>query len=327
MKEAFERHIIDIARKAQKNDDDAVTLHEEMDERCGEYRKDMEALQERLPEADTLPLLTALERQALDSGTRLREASKRTGEKLQALVKFPETLKTKSEPFKNMIKKNREYTSSEIAFYMREIENLDSELDKKAMVLAERLSRLTSEVEVRVEEPLKAFKERYRQAEDTLCAAKGYGRRYGEPRRKAQERCRTLIARASNVRQNIQDLFDYLTSLTECTVDDPVEAARLPLCPKFQLRLSCGVSVSDTCGSRVTGAVCSWMCLGRGRRVMAVEGPGSTVDPDSMWTELGAGTRHGSLHGPFGNGQQSHSVYGWMEGEGRTQWLHQSESV
>jgi len=119
---------------------------------------------------------------------------------------------------------------------MREIENLDSELDKKAMVLAERLSRLTSEVEVRVEEPLKAFKERYRQAEDTLCAAKGYGRRYGEPRRKAQERCRTLIARASNVRQNIQDLFDYLTSLTECTVDDPVEAARLPLCPKFQLR-------------------------------------------------------------------------------------------
>jgi hypothetical protein len=77
----------------------------------------------------------------------------------------------------------------------------------------ERVRELESLLDDKREVPLKEFREHYDQAVEQLCATKGYGMKHGEPRRKAQERCRTLISRSATVKQNIHNLLEYFGEL------------------------------------------------------------------------------------------------------------------
>jgi hypothetical protein len=85
------------------------------------------------------------------------------------------------------------------------------------------------------EQPLTEFLEHYENAVEELCAANGFGRKHGQPRRAAQGACRALMARATTAEENLESLFDYLNLLLKLPVDAPVERESLPPCKVMRM--------------------------------------------------------------------------------------------
>ncbi|CAE7840485.1 Zc3h6 [Symbiodinium sp. KB8] len=215
-KDKFERHLVAVAQKCQEQDDAVEFALQQIDEAEEQYKQRVAKIQEGLGDAETLPVLTSMERQVVDCMVRFRELCQTTvqGRLLELSSKAPQGLQKENQAFLMMCQKGEEqYSEPEIVYYGGEIEELNQTLDERKQERAQRAQELESQIQEKCKVPMDAFAVAYAAAVETLCASKGFGRKYGEPRRKAQERVRTLIARASTVRSNIQLLLDYVSQL------------------------------------------------------------------------------------------------------------------
>jgi len=215
-KDKFERHLVAVAQKCQDQDDAVEEALRQIDEAEEQYKQRVAKIQEVLGDAETLPVLTSMERQVVDCMVRFRELCQTTvqGRLLELSSKAPQGLQKENQAFLMMCQKGEEqYSEPEIVYYGGEIEELNQTLDERKQERAQRAQELESQIQDKCKVPMDAFAVAYATAVETLCASKGFGRKYGEPRRKAQERVRTLIARASTVRSNIQLLLDYVSQL------------------------------------------------------------------------------------------------------------------
>jgi len=234
-KDKFERHLVDVARKCQDQDDAVDHIFKEVDDAENQYRQNLLDLRQRLGEAETLPVLTSFERQASDMSVALKESCKSALRRLLDLSsRAPQALQKDNRAFLTMCRSGDEqYSESEITFYGGEIEELNATLDQRAQQRAQRARELEGQVEEKRKAPLAEFSEAYAVAVETLCASKGYGRKYGEPRRKAQERVRTMIAQASTARSNMQMLLDYMQQILDLEVpqDGGMDISTMPSSP------------------------------------------------------------------------------------------------
>jgi len=236
-KDRFERHLVEIARKSQDHDDAATKQHKEVEMGEKSYQESLLACRTKLGEAETLPMLTAFERQSTELTNNFREDCQKSIAKVTWLAtKAPQGLQKENEAFLTMCKSGVEqYSTTEITFYTSEMKELNAAIEERATARLERVRALEDHLEGMCREPLTEFMADYDKAVEQLCATKGLGTKHGRPRRNAQERCRTLIARAATVRQHIGELFDYFAGLCGEPADGAIEAASLPKCPLFRI--------------------------------------------------------------------------------------------
>jgi len=235
-KDKFERHLISVARKCQDQDDAVDKALQEVEEAEEKFKQSLTSLQDRLGEAETLPVLTSFERQASDLLYGFKDFSKTTVKTLLELSsKAPQALQKDNQAFLMMCKKGEEqYSEPEIAYYGGEIQELNQTLDERMQLRAQKAHDLEGQIDEKCKAPMQVFSEAYAAAVESLCASKGYGRKYGEPRRKAQERVRTLIARAKTVGGNIELLLDYVkNTLALQTEENGIEVAAMPPLPRI----------------------------------------------------------------------------------------------
>eukprot|EP00933_Yihiella_yeosuensis_P062294 TRINITY_DN6524_c0_g1_i11.p1 TRINITY_DN6524_c0_g1~~TRINITY_DN6524_c0_g1_i11.p1 ORF type:complete len:1339 (+),score=386.61 TRINITY_DN6524_c0_g1_i11:47-4018(+) len=236
-KDKFERHLVEIARKCQEQDDVVDSIFQEVEEAEEQFRQRLLDLQGRLGEAETLPVLTAFERQANDFAAGFKNTCKGAVQRLMELsTRAPQALQKENRAFLTMCRSGDEqYSESEIQFYSGEMDELNASLEQRAQERSQRARDLEGQIDQKQKEPLDEFAVAYAEAVELLCQSKGYGRKYGQPRRNAQERVRTLIARAATVKQNIETLMDYVQQL--CQVDVPadvgIELTSLPRPPSI----------------------------------------------------------------------------------------------
>eukprot|EP00930_Biecheleria_cincta_P035834 TRINITY_DN24625_c0_g1_i3.p1 TRINITY_DN24625_c0_g1~~TRINITY_DN24625_c0_g1_i3.p1 ORF type:complete len:918 (-),score=218.72 TRINITY_DN24625_c0_g1_i3:395-3148(-) len=234
-KDKFERHLVYVARKCQDQDDTVDAIFVEVEQAEAELKQRLLDLRERLGEAETLPVLTSFERQADKFVVAFKDCCKSALKRLLDLSsRAPQALQKENRSFLAICRSGDEqYSETEISFYGGEIEELNGTLDERAQKRAQKATELEGQIDEKQREPLAEFMEAYSEAVETLCATKGYGRKYGAPRRKAQERVRTLIARASTVRSNIQELLDYVQRLLEISPpeDGGVDISLMPPSP------------------------------------------------------------------------------------------------
>ncbi|CAK8994471.1 unnamed protein product [Durusdinium trenchii] len=224
-KDKFERHLISVAHKCQDQDDAVEKALEEVEKAEEEFKQRLVSLQDRLSEAETLPVLTSFERQASDLLLGFKDFCKSAVKTLLELSsKAPQALQKDNQAFLMMCKKGEEqYSEPEIVYYGGEIQELNSTLDERMQERAQKAHDLEAAVDEKCKAPMHTFSEAYAAAVESLCASKGYGRKYGEPRRKAQERVRapgTLIARAKTVGSNVELLLDYVKKLLALPLED-----------------------------------------------------------------------------------------------------------
>ncbi|CAK8993855.1 unnamed protein product [Durusdinium trenchii] len=235
-KDKFERHLISVAHKCQDQDDAVEKALEEVEKAEEEFKQRLVSLQDRLSEAETLPVLTSFERQASDLLLGFKDFCKSAVKTLLELSsKAPQALQKDNQAFLMMCKKGEEqYSEPEIVYYGGEIQELNSTLDERMQERAQKAHDLEAAVDEKCKAPMHTFSEAYAAAVESLCASKGYGRKYGEPRRKAQERVRTLIARAKTVGSNVELLLDYVKKLLALPLEDGgLEMSAMPPPPRI----------------------------------------------------------------------------------------------
>lgn len=237
-KDKFERHLVEVVKKSQGHDETVQELCVQMEKEEIRYKEQLERLRGRLAEAETLPMLTAFERQVGDMAAAFWEACQAIkGKLLYLATRAPQELVKANKDFLKICRSAEEqYSQSEVLFYSSEVEEVNSQLEKKAKEREDRTRELEEQLDEKKQEPLKAFMEQYAEAVEDLSASKGYGKKYGKPRRKAQGLCRALIASSVTVRQNLSEIVEYLDALCGQPVDEVIDFSVLPRCPKFRLR-------------------------------------------------------------------------------------------
>jgi hypothetical protein len=285
-KDKYERHLVEIAKKAQGHKVAFGGLVESIPEMETAYNEDLDALTERFGEAGTLPMLTAIQREAIDKEAKFAEACKRIRDELKSLaVDAPEKLKRENESFTKTCMVGQaqavkfaadeddqsspllKYSAKEVAFYAGEIAELDRALDEQAATRQEDVTKLSDRLQEMRQTPFKNFIEKWEQASEELCRSKGFGTVHGEPRRKAQERVRTLYTWGADARNRIGSVCDYLAALSELPVEDVGDPSSLPPFQIFRLRDQFvdkerpWVFTAELLGT-FSALVCSLDCLG-----------------------------------------------------------------
>lgn len=236
-KDKFERHKIDIAQKAQRHDDQSAVLFVEMEEKETTYKDALQVLAGKLGDAETLPMLTAKEREATDLAAWLETECRHTTSKLLRLATTePQALQRENASFLTMCRKSENYSTAEDEFYSAEIQKLNDALKQKER---DRMAALREKEPLWVElrkTQLEEFTREYKDKVELLCSTKGYGVIYGKPRRTAQGICRKHLSIVMNARQNVSKLVDYFAALCQVPVTEKIEVSSLPQCPLFQLR-------------------------------------------------------------------------------------------
>jgi len=236
-KDKFERHIIDIARKSQEHDEVADKFFNEVDALEQGYKDELVELTTKFPAAEALPMLTKVQREALDKSAKLKEACQAIRTKLMDLAtRKPDGLKRENTAFIDLCRSGEEkYGPKELTFYTTELNELNSQLVERGRDRSERSQELDGRLDSMRKVPYQEFNEKYLEAEENLCASKGLGRKHGEPRRAAQERCRTLNTWGADARNQVDSLCKYFSELSEQMIDD-VDVAELPEYKVFNLR-------------------------------------------------------------------------------------------
>mmetsp|Transcript_75901 Transcript_75901/g.180380 ORF Transcript_75901/g.180380 Transcript_75901/m.180380 type:complete len:1495 (+) Transcript_75901:73-4557(+) len=231
-KDKFERHIVAVANKNIAMEKSTDELHQELDAKEAAYKEKLQSLIAKLADCETLPALTALERQAHDAEHRFEALGQEICAKLQNLAtKGPQGLQQENDALLKVCKSGAEqFSQREIAFYSGEVDDLNAQLSEKGKARLERLRELEGQLSEKQKLPAQDFAERYAEAVEALSAAKGLGRKHGEQRRKAQERCRTLVSRATSVRHNIETLLNHFVALCSLPVTAVASAQDIPKC-------------------------------------------------------------------------------------------------
>eukprot|EP00928_Gymnodinium_smaydae_P058571 TRINITY_DN4175_c1_g1_i2.p1 TRINITY_DN4175_c1_g1~~TRINITY_DN4175_c1_g1_i2.p1 ORF type:complete len:1496 (-),score=409.80 TRINITY_DN4175_c1_g1_i2:405-4892(-) len=261
-KDKYERHLVDIARKSQGHEERTARLLESVKEAEQAYQADLEKISVRFPEAETLPSLTAMQREGVDKDIGFRDRCNVIRDELVNLAaEAPERLRKENLDFKNMCKRGRapvvgapgedvtqvrvgasspdeeddgispllKYSAAEIEYYSGEIAHLDQALAEKAEVRMQHVRDLDAALEGMRKVPFQKFKEAWEKANEDLCSSKGLGREHGEPRRKAQERCRTLNSWGADARQRVRVVCGDFNSLCNLQItSNGVEDVALP---------------------------------------------------------------------------------------------------
>lgn len=235
-KDKFERHLVEVARKSQGHDEEVDRLYADIDAAERAYKEELEELKRNLEGAENLSALNADERTADDKRQAFHEDCRAKRKLLMDLAKkAPQDLQKGNKAFLAICSGGEEeYSQSEVNYYSLEVEQLNEALSRKAAERMERLQELEQQLDEKAQAPFEAFKKSFDEAEENLCASKGYGKVYGKPRRKAQGLRKTLSTDWTKVKDNMQELIDYLVALCNCQSEKVIDLQSLPPCPQFQ---------------------------------------------------------------------------------------------
>ena len=133
-------------------------------------------------------------------------------------------LKSNNADFLKMCSPAEKYSVSEVKFFTGEMQLLDEGVDKLAANRREQLEEIKAQATPLAEEPLHEFAKQHAEAVENLCKRDGLGRKYGAPRRAAQEQVRSVIARAQNASHALSVFFgNYFRNLAIGGSDGPSE--------------------------------------------------------------------------------------------------------
>ena len=137
----------------------------------------------------SLAELTSTERKGKDACGAFVEVCRVKAEALNILAEEGvNSLIILNRDFMRMCRKGGDhYSNSELTFYKGEIATLDTKLSEKKRERLTVLREKESELPAAQQGPLDKFLGAYADAVEKLCAEQGLGRKYGGPRRTAQE--------------------------------------------------------------------------------------------------------------------------------------------
>ncbi|KAM3127171.1 hypothetical protein pb186bvf_020726 [Paramecium bursaria] len=184
-----------------------------------DYIKDVTALKQQLSQATTLAKLQGIQNTVKENYFKFGQKIYDTEQKLMILSndKINQELDSNKAFMQDLIKKHMnnggEYSQDEIDWYQQLLDEHNNTLNKNKQLRNQKLEELKKVLNQKRQDQLDKFEVEYAQAVEDLAAKDGTGKKYGKPKRIAQEKLRTEMTKCEKaqeaIAENIQKIRQY----------------------------------------------------------------------------------------------------------------------
>eukprot|EP00742_Colponemidia_sp_Colp-10_P007657 GILJ01008252.1.p1 GENE.GILJ01008252.1~~GILJ01008252.1.p1 ORF type:complete len:1559 (+),score=335.92 GILJ01008252.1:44-4720(+) len=238
-RQRYERHVRSILTKDETHTSQFEQERAAVLANIDSFLVNQKLLRSNLVAASSLSVLQTLSRQCKEAVTTFQEQARVSLQSLLHLaVACPDALRDANEEFLRscrVVEDGGNYSGAEVQWYEGQLQAIHDLLAAHSEARKGLLEQLETQVRETVTKPAETFEAAYADMLDQLAAREGLGKKYGAPRRTAQERMRRELTICENAFLGIKGLAGTLRGLL-----DQSESSNLPLALKLR-RVVCSL--------------------------------------------------------------------------------------
>mmetsp|Transcript_32578 Transcript_32578/g.56428 ORF Transcript_32578/g.56428 Transcript_32578/m.56428 type:complete len:1232 (+) Transcript_32578:1221-4916(+) len=213
----FERHMKAFEEREAKEASKFAPLCEQIEKTLAAYKEEQKSFLIALPNAHKQSELDGLLRQTRNAQQGLKEKETELIETLDELASAsPDHLIKYNETYiKSLLLKEHkgDFSEAEVAHYSALLDEVNKRVEAQREERSKKLREYRARFATERDAPVAEFEKQYAIAMENHAAKEGLGKKYGAPRRSAQEKLRAEKTKCENAQNGIDDLIEHLKVL------------------------------------------------------------------------------------------------------------------
>jgi len=213
-KKRYERHARITGEKLDNQTEEFNMLLEDAVESLKTFEQEQKDLRAALTSAETISRMDGIQTQAKDKSAKFGENSLDIENHLSLLAKDETNrlLQANRDFIKNLqlFENGGNFSTEEVTWYDNMLKELDEKIKVEAEAREQRLQEIKELLANRKQAIVAQFEAEYVVALEELCAKDGTGKKYGKPKRIAQERLRTEMNKCERAQEAINNIIESL---------------------------------------------------------------------------------------------------------------------
>ena len=210
----WDRFVSELTPRKEANTKEFSLLTKELSDLLIKYKKDQDAIRLQLPKSTSIAEFQGLMRKNKDLEMDLFQAGSEKMSKLEELSEdIPEKLSKSCEDYLNnliLFEKGGDFDEKEVDYYRNKAKVIQNEILNEATKRKEVVEGLKKKFEADRTDPVKLFERDYGNALEGLAAKEGIGKKYGAPKRTAQEKIRAEMTKCEKAQEGIDGVLDSI---------------------------------------------------------------------------------------------------------------------
>jgi len=213
-KKRYERHVRTIIEKLDNQTEEFNLILEDSVESLKTFESEQKDLRTALTTAESISRMDGIQTQAKDKSAKFSENILEVGNQLK-MLSVDETnrlLQFNRDYIKNLqlFQNGGNFSDEEVVWYDGMLKDIDDKIKAEAEAREKRLNEIQELLKKKKEQLTKQFEGEYVVALEDLCAKDGTGKKYGKPKRVAQERLRTEMNKCERAQEALNKLLEAL---------------------------------------------------------------------------------------------------------------------
>ena len=210
----WERFIAELTPKKESSSKEFLDCSKEVNDLLLKYKKEQDLVRSQLPKSTSIAEFQGLIRKNKDLEMNLFHKASEIIEKLEELANnLPEKLVNSCEEYLNnliLFEKGGDFDEKEVEYYRAKAKIICDSILNEAMKRKEGLETLKKKFENDRLEPVRLFEKEYGNALEGLAAKEGIGKKYGAPKRSAQEKIRAEMTKCEKAQEGIDGILEAI---------------------------------------------------------------------------------------------------------------------
>jgi hypothetical protein len=213
----WDRFLQEMSPKKDQYSKDFSILTKEINENLLKYKKEQDAIRLQLPKSTSIAEFQGLMRKSKDLEMTLFQKGSEIIQKLEELSSdLPEKLINSCEDYLNnliLFEKGGDFDEKEVEYYRSKAKIVQDSLQSECNKRRETLESLKKKFETDRLDPVRLFEKDYGNSLEGLAAKEGIGKKYGAPKRTAQEKIRAEMTKCEKAQEGIEQILQSIHEL------------------------------------------------------------------------------------------------------------------
>ena len=215
----WDRYLAEITPRKEQHVKEFLQITKEMSEALIKYKKDQDSIRAQLPKSTSIAEFQGLFRKCKDfelqlfyKGSEMLERLTQLAEdEIAKIISSGEDFISNLQLFEN----GGNYDTKEVEYYLDKTKIISNEVTQEQTKRKDIIETLKKKFENERNDPVKLFERDYGNAVELLAAKEGIGKKYGAPKRSAQEKIRGEMTKCEKAQEGIESILANLIALIE----------------------------------------------------------------------------------------------------------------
>ena len=213
----WDRFVMEINPRRESHTKEFSTINKELTDFLVKYKKEQDSVRLQLPKSTSIAEFQGLLRKNKDLELQLFHKGSEIIERLTelAVTEIEKIFGSGTEFVANLqlFEDGGNYDAKEVEYYQDKLKVITTELSTEQSKRKDIIEVLKKKFEVERTDPVKAFEKDYGTAVELLAAKEGIGKKYGAPKRSAQEKIRGEMTKCEKAQEGIDSILSNLSAL------------------------------------------------------------------------------------------------------------------